>query len=540
MNYLKDEQYYVDFYDFHTIKNCINEYWALRDGMEKRRNELKEMDDEKFKQELNKSLNWFLYITKGNRYKNKKKTIDEWIARDKKSQDKLDNTLEPENNLCSFCKVPMKSTLKHLENYSDQPLRVIFLFECPKCKKKKWIIENGEEWKSKPPVCSKCSKKAETIYKKKGRVVTWTTKCLSCGYKKIDIDDFDKSEKERKEKKVKDKKLLEKYRKEMCFDDKAGQEFIELKEAMEVANVVHDEVMHKYDNLVYERALKLKKTKIADLEKLLIKSLEKAKYTKLTLDKPEINEYVIVPFTIQDSDSNRRNRESINEVEKIIKETLEDTNWRLLTGSTCYRIGYLQGRLKGYEREEDMLKLVGKKEEVKPKPKIDEAMRQKYASNNLVQIAKLTGEHEGIENMRKRRLAKEPEGFFLEADKGPYTCSICGENRYGNEMWWTPDGLRCADCWRNIQEKIIPPLDYDHDNKVWIKDWQIQSGYNVHPMTARKLRRLGELVGRDLKRKDGLVYCTVYLVSENKEFLEKHPKNKSKIEITIKSSDENK
>jgi DNA-directed RNA polymerase subunit RPC12/RpoP len=144
-----------------------------------------------------------------------------------------------------------------------------------------------------------------------------------------------------------------------------------------------------------------------------------------------------------------------------------------------------------------------------------------------------------IEHRRKKRLEKEPKGFFLDANEGQYTCAICGETKPGNEIWWNLDGLRCADCWRNIQEKVIPPLTWDHDNKIWIHDWQIHSDYNVHSATARKLRRLGELHGRDLKKKDGSIYCTVYLVSENKEFFNKHPKKPS-IKVNFVDSKGNK
>lgn len=143
-----------------------------------------------------------------------------------------------------------------------------------------------------------------------------------------------------------------------------------------------------------------------------------------------------------------------------------------------------------------------------------------------------------IEHRRKLRLKNEKiKGFFLDANEGQYTCAICSETKPGNEIWWNLDGLRCADCWRNIQEKVIPPLTWDHDNKIWLHDWQIHSDYNVHPATARKLRRLGELVGRDLKRKDGSVYCTVYLIEENKKFLKKYPKKSNmKVEF-VNSSD---
>ena len=191
-----------------------------------------------------------------------------------------------------------------------------------------------------------------------------------------------------------------------------------------------------------------------------------------------------------------------------------------------YRLGYLEGRLKGYEHEEDMLKLAGKKEVAKPMAKIDEEKRSKYSHHNLVQLARLLGEHEGIERLRKKRLKDEPKGFFLEPTEGPYTCAVCREQTPGNRIWWNLDGLRCADCWRNIKEGVIPSLSYDND-KTWLQGWQFKSDYGIHPGTVRKLRREGLLHGRDLKRSDGAVYCTIYLISENQEFLKKYPKKES-------------
>lgn len=158
----------------------------------------------------------------------------------------------------------------------------------------------------------------------------------------------------------------------------------------------------------------------------------------------------------------------------------------------------------------------------------------KYAGNKLVQLAKLVGEWRGIENVRKKRLENEPEGFFLSPDEGPYTCGICGENYYGNEIWWNLDGVRCADCQRNIKEGSIPAEIHKNDD-IWIKDWQLssESDFDIHPSTVRKLRRIGLLHGRDLKKENGAVYFTVYLIDENKEFLEKYPrKPRQKMIIT--------
>lgn len=549
MRYLDDEQHYIDRYDLLTIEECLRTVRMHQDVYKKslKSKELKHLSEEEKLRNINLMLGRHLFVIKGKRYEEKQETIQKWMDDDKLKQDKQDLTPAPEGIVCPLCGGSMSfNSSKHLEYSYDSPiLRMMFLFKCSKCDKQQWIFDDGEIRISKPDLCPKCKEDIDIKATRKDKIITWKYKCKACGFSKTEIDDLGKRDEEHKKwqeeqdkKEEEGKKLLEKYRAEFCLSDKEGKEYVETLEAMEVANVVHDEEMQKYDDPVYERVSKLKRTTIADLEKLLIEPLEKAKYAKLSFEKPEIGQYVIVPFTLQDNDSSRRDRISVSDLEKLIKNALEDTNWRILSNSVTYRLGYLEGRLKGYEREEDMLKLAGKAEEPKSKPKIDEEKRQKYASNNLVQIARMTGKHAGIENMRKRRLKKEPEGFFLEASEGPLTCSICGEHYYGNEMWWNLDGTRCKDCWRNIKEGVIPSLTPRYDDKSnWFESWQIKSNHGVHPSSVRKLVREGLLHNRDLKREDGSVYYTVYLVSENQEFLKKYPKKKSDIKMTIADKD---
>lgn len=146
------------------------------------------------------------------------------------------------------------------------------------------------------------------------------------------------------------------------------------------------------------------------------------------------------------------------------------------------------------------------------------------SAQNLFNVYDLLFDLSMIQLRREMRLKTEKvKGFYLEVGHF-YTCNICGETRPGNEMWWNKKGNRCVDCWHNTQQKIIPDLAHDSDNKIFIKDWQLKNYYGIHPMTARKMRRLGELVGKDLKRKDGRPYCTVYLIRENRAFLDKNPK----------------
>ncbi|MGA2911453.1 MAG: hypothetical protein ABSE17_02320 [Candidatus Levyibacteriota bacterium] len=163
----------------------------------------------------------------------------------------------------------------------------------------------------------------------------------------------------------------------------------------------------------------------------------------------------------------------------------------------------------------------------------------RVAGERLTSFVGLLLDQVMTEEQRKRRLKEEKiKGFFLKESDGHYTCAICRETLPGNEIWWNPKGLRCKDCWRNIQQKVIPPLDYDSDDRVWIKEWEIQSEFGIHPATRRKLERQGILIGRDLKREDGTIYCTVYLIKENEKFLKTY-KRKPKMKVKFVSAQSN-
>ena len=45
-------------------------------------------------------------------------------------------------------------------------------------------------------------------------------------------------------------------------------------------------------------------------------------------------------------------------LKKTINEALENTNWKLVEDGISYRLGILSGRLRGFEFEEDLVKMV--------------------------------------------------------------------------------------------------------------------------------------------------------------------------------------
>ncbi|MFH1544046.1 MAG: hypothetical protein ABIE03_05965 [Patescibacteria group bacterium] len=526
MQYLKKPQYYEDLYDLSTIEQCF----TLHDVMVKAEKKIKKdkrlqyLSEEEQEHDFNYMYNIQMLGLKSRRFKDRQKTIEERIERDRILQDKYDNT-PPPNIVCSKCGQKMKTKFKSLKDYwDDKPARMMFIFHCEKCKSRKAYYDNGEEYISKPSLCPKCKSKLDIDFKQEGDISIWTTKCTSCSYKEVEKTDDKKEEEERKQQKSKDKELLRKYRDTCCLSEKKGNEIVSAFEEIEFANDVYEYELQEYDDPAYEKADKIKKLQITELEKRLNTKLKKNKYIRLTLGKPAIERFVEVEFTTQDTDSSRNSNTSTHQLQKILKKSLEPTNWRLTASGVSYRLGYLTGTLKGYERKEDILNILGK-EKKKKKIKLDPEMERKYEHSNAVQLAKLSAEFEARERIRRKRLKDEPDGFFLDGDdtdpSSYYTCKICHNSMPPCQTWWTDDGLTCKDCHRNIKEGVIPAEILKND-KIWFKSWHLKYEFDLHPATIRKFVREGELIGRELKDEKGRTYETIFMAEDNANFFKKH------------------
>jgi hypothetical protein len=116
----------------------------------------------------------------------------------------------------------------------------------------------------------------------------------------------------------------------------------------------------------YQKAIKVKKLTAIELQKLLSKKFKVEGYINLNFENPEIGRYLIVPFTAQDSKKSRNKEKNIKDLNQILKLTLDNFNWRLMSDGLEYRMGYLQGRLKGYENDEELAKFIKKRDNRKP------------------------------------------------------------------------------------------------------------------------------------------------------------------------------
>lgn len=358
MIYLRDRQYYIDLYDLHTIEECLDWYWSIKDRFEKHRKDkdFGKYTKEKFDTEVHKVTSYTVNTISIQRYRHKADTIREWMDNDRKLQEKIDNAVPPQDVYCRECFSQTKITSRDLLGSDNE--KVLFMFSCVKCNKRQALYEDGSEWNYDPPKCPNCNNPLNHDSKYTKNKLTTTYSCQKCSYKKTDVDDFKKSQEERNKKDARDKKLLTEYRKDFCLDDTEGP-----KAVLNLDNIIRfaDEMKEKEKkdkDPVYQKARKLKTLKIGQLKELLEKTIEKEGYKDLAFAKPEMGQYIIIEFSVNDMKEDRQEYNSKDELKKLIKAVLQDTNWRLMSEGINYRLGILTGRFKAYEREEDLVKIV--------------------------------------------------------------------------------------------------------------------------------------------------------------------------------------
>jgi len=228
--------------------------------------------------------------------------------------------------------------------------RVLFMFQCPKCGKRRAFWENGEEWQIKPTPCPKCDSPMERVDTRKGNIITSVYTCPKCGHTKTDELNLDA----KREPEPIDPNF-EADRKKYCLSEKEGSEYVNQADRM---REFHEKYKDKEDNKeAYEAVAKIKTISIADLKALLGPLVQKAGYGHLDMGQPDLIRGVSIEFKLEDTTPGRSEYDSTTKLTKLIKKALEGTNWHLMSEGITYRLGFLNGRLRGVEGEEALLEL---------------------------------------------------------------------------------------------------------------------------------------------------------------------------------------
>ena len=358
--YLKPYQHYADLYDRYTVERC-REIESKTIPCPNKKGK-KKVDIEKLVEDSIPHLvrKFQLHTVQGERYANKKTVIDEWMARDEKRDQLMESAQAPRDITCLTCGRLMFVTSKHLWTAMSDKDRVMFFYDCPlKHVPRRAFYDDGEEWKKLPNPCPKCGTEMdrETERATKDSIIS-IDRCPSCKYThryKMDLTET--------------KEMIDpdfaKDRARFC-SEKEGQEYLDFKYKIKGLAELSDSIKRKEENKEsLELVAKLKKLKIIDVEQLLGPVLEAGKFIKLQFQTPEVGKDVIVGFSVHDAKGDRDEWKSKKELEKMIKVNLQGTNWKLMTDGVNYRLGMLSGRLRGYEKEEDLLELVQSKKKSK-------------------------------------------------------------------------------------------------------------------------------------------------------------------------------
>lgn len=334
---------YSDEYDRETVEEC-------------RRLEQRFSDKEK---EGDKPAPWYgltrdlaLYALRGERYRRK----EEIIARRRNAMaeynEKLAKAKPASIVYCLACRSQMNVVEKDLRGFGKKE-QILFYFRCPECNEMRRFFDNGEEYRPAPPSCIKCSTPVDQTFKREGSKLIHYYTCAKCGYHEDDVIDLDEKPKAPKI----DKDLI-KDREKYCMSKKEGDDYVNWIVLMELPQT--KEMLERYsDDPRPDVISQIKKLNIAQVETLLKPVIEKERYQDLVFGKPEIYQgTVILPFTVQDTSADRNDHDSQLFLKRLIDEALGETNWRAMSDDFGYKLGLLNGRIRGVENEKDLVELV--------------------------------------------------------------------------------------------------------------------------------------------------------------------------------------
>lgn len=346
--HLRSKQYYEDRYDRMTVANCRQREAFFLDSRASEDNDaytkLKAgtMEVAWAIEKIYLTLDW---------YNKRESTVNEWLHKDEERDHMLNVAVPPKNIFCHTCSSRMHEDSRSTWDRDDHE-EVLFFMRCEAGHlPMKGVFGDGVELKINEPLCPKCNATIEVkrLASKKDIIKTKRT-CSSCDYE--EIDEFALSSEEP------DDPNYEADRARFCLSGDSLKKAQDEMLSMERMSRLVEGWKHKEEHEAeYEAVAKLEKLTIPQVKEHIATTLEGTTYLNLSFEKPLVERYVSIEFSVEEMQTDNP-RASTSNLQKRIKKALEQTNWRLMTGGIDYRLGLLSGRLRAYETEEDLLKLV--------------------------------------------------------------------------------------------------------------------------------------------------------------------------------------
>ncbi len=339
--YRKPDQYYTDAYDRRTIRKLK----ALEIVLTEKLSPLKGKAWAKEVLSIAFLGNESFNDTGVLRNRNKRESIQREMEADEKMDRLVANTKAPKNPICNTCGEVMR-LCTHLFEEGDTQL--IFVFECAHHHPpRRALYSDGREQVTPRAGCSKCGGSVTTNKEETESKIQITDTCERCGY----VDTL------KIERVNDDQPIDEADRQKYITRFESGDTYVE---AMIKLNKTFDEIREEQKEKEIKELIgfdKIEKPTVHQLQQRIIDGGEKNGFVALQLDKPEISrDAVMIGFTMQDS-GDRKEKESVDAFKIFLNELLLPTNWRLHKKKIEYRLGYLSGKLQGFETESDLMKI---------------------------------------------------------------------------------------------------------------------------------------------------------------------------------------
>jgi len=315
------------------------------------------------------SIFYFQFVESlaGERWQEREQKISEWMAEDEAKDQRLAEAKPSTIPYCRSCGEDMQITDRLYHSRRDGRGKkdkdaIMFMFDCPQCEKRLAFWEDGTEWKPPQARCEACSKPVDETTKLRGNVMTTTYSCANCGHKhksswRLGGDDGEGGEPD---------PLYKLDRRRFCFDAATGKKFLAREAHIEHIRRLLEEGRQSAGpneepvDPVAEAVREIRKLKVAQLADVLTSAVADSGYIEFKLGEPQIGREVAVPFNCLDNRPERESYDSRMDLKRLITRALAGTNWRLMSDGVSHRLGYLSGRLRAYESDEDLRKLAGK------------------------------------------------------------------------------------------------------------------------------------------------------------------------------------
>lgn len=147
----------------------------------------------------------------------------------------------------------------------------------------------------------------------------------------------------------------------------------------------------------------------------------------------------------------------------------------------------------------------------------DQEAREAY--NSLMGLTKIIYDQWVRDNQRKQKLEENPGGFHL-TDSGQYNCILCKHGMQNETTWFDKWGLKCIDCQKAIDKKIIPGslLKKDGDQKYYTR-FDLEYYLLLKTVKVNKLIKEGVLKSRVIESTNNYGDTYLFLIKDNKDFL---------------------